>query len=76
MPLINCEIILILTWSVNYVKPSNTTANQATFAITDTRLYIPIVTLTTNDNTKPLQPLKSSFERTINWNKYQSKVTI
>ena len=46
------------------------------FAITDTKLYVPVVTLSTNDNAKLLTQLKSSFKSTINWNKYQSKVTI
>ena len=63
IPLINCEINQIL--------------NQATtFAITDTELYVPVVTLSTQDNAKLFQQLKSSFKRTINWNKYQSKVSI
>ena len=46
-----------------------------TLAITDTKLYVPIVTLSTQDNTTLLQQLKSGFKRTINWNKYQSKLT-
>ena len=45
-----------------------------TFAITDTKLYIPVVTLSTPDNAKLPDQLKSGFKRTINWNKYQSKV--
>ena len=74
MPLINCEINLILTWSANCVIVSTNVANQnATFAITNTRLYVPIVTLWTPENTKLLQQLKSSFKRVINWNKYLSK---
>ena len=49
-------------------------ANQAaTFAITDTKLYVPVVTLSTQENTKFLQQLKSGFKRVINWNKYLSK---
>ena len=44
------------------------------FKITDTELYIPVVTLSTQDNEKLLQQLKSGFKRTINWNKYQPKV--
>ena len=51
--------------------------NQATtFAMTDTKLYVPVVTLSTPDDAKLLQKLKSAFKRTINWNKYQSKVTM
>ena len=52
MPLINCEINLILTWSANCVI-FNAPANQAkTFKITDTKYYVPIVTSSTEDNTK------------------------
>ena len=77
MPLINCEINLILNWSVNCVLVSTTNANQgATFSVTDTKLYIPVVILSTEDNAKPFQQLKSSFKRTNNWNKFQSKETM
>ena len=48
------------------------TANQvATFSITDTMLYVPVVTLSSEENAKLLKHLKSGFKRTINWNKYQ-----
>ena len=74
MPLINCEINLILTWSTNCVIASTNVANQnATFEITDTKLYVPVVTLSTQDNSKLLQQLKSGFKKVINWNKYLSK---
>ena len=74
MPLINCEVNLILTWSSTCVIASVIIANQAaTFAITDTKLYVPVVTLSTQENTKFLQQLKSGFKRIINWNKYLSK---
>ena len=74
MPLINCEIDFILTWSGNCVIVSTDVANQgATFSITETKLYAPLVTLSTQDNAKLFQQLKSSFKRTINWNKYTSK---
>ena len=70
---INCEISLILTWSANCDK-SNAAANQATtLAITDTKLYVPLVTLSTQDNAKLLERLKSGIKRIINWNKYHSK---
>ena len=74
MPLINCTINLILTYLANCVisEVDRVTA----FTITDTRLYVQVVTLSTNDNAELLQQLKSGFKRTINWNKYQSKVTI
>ena len=70
MPLINCEVNLSLTWSQDCVITNFT--GEGKFAITNTKLYVPVVTLSTQDNTKLLQQLKSSFKRTINWNKYQS----
>ena len=45
------------------------------FAITDTKHYVTIITLSTQDNTKLLQQLRSGFKRAFNWNKYQSKVS-
>ena len=78
MPLINFENDLVVTWPVNCVVSSNVDANQATtFTITDTKLYVPVVTLSTQDNAKLLQPLKSGFKKTLtgaNINqKYQRK---
>ena len=74
MPLINCEVNLILTWSSNCVLIATAIQNQgATFTINDTKLYVPVVTLSTQENTKLLQQLKSGFKRVINWNKYLSK---
>ena len=74
MPLINCEVNLILTWSANCVLIATAIQNQAaTFEITDTKLYVPVVTLSTQENSKFLQQLKSGFKRVINWNKYLSK---
>ena len=74
MPLINCEVNLILTWSSNCLLISTLNPNQnATFAITDTKLYVPVVTLSTQEYTKFLQQLKSGFKRVINWNIYQSQ---
>ena len=56
MPLINCEINLVLTWFANGFKVYTNVANQgATFAITETKLYVPVVTLSTQDNAKLLQ---------------------
>ena len=70
MPLINCEVSLFLTWSSTCVITNST--GEGRFTITDTKLYVPVVTLSTQDNAKLLQQLKSGFKRTINWNKYQS----
>ena len=72
MPLINCEVNLILTWSRDYVISSAT--GEIKFKITETKLYAPVVTLSTQDNAKLLQELKSGFKRTINWNKYESNI--
>ena len=72
LPLINCEVNLILTWSRNCVIVSTNVANQnATFTITDTKLYVPVVSLSTQDNSKLFQ--QSGFKRVVNWNKYLSK---
>ena len=73
MPLINCEINLILTWSEDCVISSATGATK--FKIANTKLYVLVVTLSTQDNAKLLQQLKSGFKRTINWNKYQTKLS-
>ena len=67
IPLTNCEINLILTWSEKCVISSTANANQEkTFAITDTKLYVLVLTLLTQDNAKLLQQLKSCFKRTFN----------
>ena len=71
MPLINSEVNLILTWSSTCVITNSTDAG--TFEIADTKLYVPVVTLLTQENTKLLQQLKSGFKRVINWNKHLSK---
>ena len=71
MPLINCEVNLILTWSSACVITNSDGAG--TFAITDTKRHVPVGTLSTQENTKFLQQLKSGFKRVINWNKYLSK---
>ena len=71
MSLINCEVNLILTWSSTCVITNS--RGVGTFAITGTRLYVTVVTLSIKENTKLLQQLKSGFKRVINWNKYLSK---
>ena len=73
MPLIICETNLILTWSTDYVISSAT--GKTKLAITGTKLYVPIVTLSTQDNAKLLEHLKSGFRRTIYCNKFQSKMS-
>ena len=76
MFLINCDITLDLKWSGNYViVAADETAQATAFSITDKKLFFPVVTLSTQDNIKLLQQLKSGLKRTINWNKYQTKVS-
>ena len=70
MPLINCEVNLELTWSKDCVITNST--GEGKFQITETKLYVPVVTLSTQNNAKLLQQLKSDFERTIKRNKCQS----
>ena len=67
----NCEINLILTWSEDYLISSAT--GETKFEITNRKLYDLVVTLSTQDNAKLLQQLKSGFKTTINWNKHQRK---
>ena len=68
--LINCETNFILTWSQNCVLVAIAVANKtAKFRITDTKFYVPVVTLSTQDNGKLLENQKSSFKRKIDWNK-------
>ena len=76
MPLINCEINFILTWSANRVIPCAVAGQATTFAITNTKLYVPVVTLSTQESGKLLQQLKSGFRHTINWNKYHLKTEL
>ena len=74
MPLINYEIELILDCSANCVVIYTNVDNQVpTFTITETNLYVPVVTLSTQDNARLLPLLKNGFKRTISWNKYLAK---
>ena len=72
MPLINCEVNLILTWSKDCVITNS--EGEGKFAITETKLYVPVVTLSTEDNAKLPQKLKSGFKKQltgINMNQIQ-----
>ena len=63
MPLINCEINLILTCSRNCFIIDDIVNNQVqTFELTDIKLYVTVVTLSTKDNVKLLEQLKSGFK--------------
>ena len=68
MPLVNCKIELSLKW---YKRCLLTAANTATFTITDAKLYVPIVTLSMEDNSKLTKLLKVGFKRPIYWNEYK-----
>ena len=72
MPLINCEVNFILTWYKDCVI--NNSTGEGKFAIRETKLYVPVVTLSTKDNEKLLQKIKSGFKKTISWNKYESSI--
>ena len=93
IPLINCEVELILTWFKNSVLIEKLTRDadynnnnlvvrkidnpeNVIFQITDTKLYVPVVTLSKENYIKLLEQLKSGFKRTIKWNKYRSQMTI
>ena len=66
MPLINCEVNPIFTRSRDCVIIYTDPANQnLTFAITETKFYLPVVTFSTQDNAKLLPQLKLGFKRTI-----------
>ena len=89
IPLISCEIFLELKWNTNCVITSlerrqvdagpsvvrDNARTGATLSITDCKLYIPVVTLSKDDEIKLLTNLKSGFKREIIWNKYRSQMT-
>ena len=92
IPLISCELELILTWFKDCVLIDKSTRDtdydadpiiyeidnpeDAIFQITDTKLYVPVVTLSKENDIKLLEQLKSGFKRAIKWNKYRSQMTI
>ena len=67
MPLVHYEVSL-LTWSSTCVITTST--GEGRFTITDTKLYVPVVTLSSQVNAKLLQQIKSGFRSIFNWNKY------
>ena len=86
MPLFNCKVSLILTWSENCVSTSiekrartntrgDTSPTNAIFKTTDTKLYVSVVTLSTENDKTLLEQLSAVFKRTIKWNKYRSEIT-
>ena len=88
IPLVNCEVSLALSWSATCVITSTEkrilvadqpnrgdSPTNATFKITDTKLHVPVVTLSAENDNKLLEQLKTGFKRTINWNKYRSAMS-
>ena len=90
IPLTNCEVELILTWSKNCIladmterdagnnndPPAIVVPTELEFKITNTKLFVPVVTLSKENDIKLLEQLKSGFKRNIKWNKYRSQLTI
>ena len=70
MPLINCKIQLELNWNKDCVM---STMIDKTFKITNTKLYFPIVTLSSKDNAKLVKLSEDGFNRLVYWNWYQTK---
>ena len=75
MLLINWEIDLNLNWPKKWVIVASNEDQETALSKTDTKLYVPVVILSTQDDAKLFEELKSGFKRTINWNKYQSKIS-
>ena len=91
MPLVNCEASLTLTWPENCVitkldktvtaaqgnNPAVDKTNQesATFKITDTKLYVLVVILSTENDKKLLEQLRTRFKGLFKWNNYRSEMT-
>ena len=71
MPLINCKVELSLKWIENCVLTTAANANEATFKITDAKRYVPIVTLSAEDNLKLSKLLNEGFRRPIYRNEYK-----
>ena len=75
MPLINCKVELSLNCIENCILNFNPNAvnniNEATFTITDVKLYVPIVTLSSEDNANLSKLLSEGFKRPIYWNGYK-----
>ena len=80
IPLINCEAELILSWLKKCVLADMTTKNVAPLGLefqrTDRKLFVPVITLSKENDTKLLEQLKLGFKRTIKWNKYRSQMTV
>ena len=79
MPLINCKIKLNLTWKKECVLSTDAdaaaanAANNSLFIINDTKLYVPVVTLSKEDNKDFIDQQNKNFQRSIYWNEYKTK---
>ena len=71
MPLINCKIKLNLTWKKECVL--STTNSNAVFIINDTKMYVPVVTLSKEDNKGFIEQQNKGFQRSIYWKEYKTK---
>ena len=82
MPFIKCKIHLELNWNNNcvmygadtYAGGNNANDRETTFQITSTKLYVPIVTLSTKDNVNLTKQLNKRFKRSVYWYEYKSKI--
>ena len=82
MPLINCKINLEVNWNNDcvmygadtYAGGYNANDRDTTFQITSTKLYVPVVTLSTKDNVNLTKQLDEGFKRSVCWNEYKSKI--
>ena len=93
IPLINCEVYIILAWSKNCVltdmtihaavpaqedNPARAAINALTppsFSVAGTKLYVPVIILSIEDDNELLQQLKTGFERTIKWQRYRLEIS-
>ena len=81
MPLIICKIHLQLNWNNNcviygsdtYAGDDNANNRETIFKITSTKVYVPIVTLSTKDNVNLIKQLNEGFKRSVYWNEYKPK---
>ena len=74
MPLINCKIHLELNWTKHCVMSTGGDNDKTAFQITSTRLYVPIVILSTKDNVNLTKQLNEGFKKSVFWNEYKSKL--
>ena len=72
IPLINCKVELSLNRIENCILTTSANANKAIFKITDAKLYVPIVTSSTEDNAILTKQLNDGFKRPVYWNKYKA----